>query len=150
MTNFGNLRNKMHIPTYKVNIDYTHAVNKATERNIVVYDEGARRFTRRLIAIMKTVQRRSAGSELSHIILPAEGFYDLAVELNITHGKMYTQLFGVHIQGTYDMGFNDKGGLIDYFLNHLNGHLPNGKEEIVIGLAQKEKDEEKRYLLGSY
>ena len=134
--------------------DWRHAVKKGVERDIVVLDNLAvGQLTRRLIAIMKCVQRRSSeeyfekGSNLTNLLVPMEQFYNLLIEMNIHSNINYIKLYGVLVQGSYDFCFGDEGDLNNYY-EKLGGSFPEGKTEIVIGMAAKEKNEEKRYLLG--
>lgn len=132
-------------------VDWRHSIKLATDRNIIVIDNDAvsGRFTRRLIALMKTVQRRNAGSNLSHLLVPMEAFMDLLVELNINSETESVTIFGIFVQGSYDFSFGDHGDLNHFYLEECGGSMPSHKEEIVIGMSAEEKDEKKRYLLGA-
>lgn len=132
-------------------VDWRHGIKLAANRNLIVYDAVANsgNLSKRLIALMKTVQRRSAGSNLSHLLVPMEAFMSLLIEMNVNSETENVNIFGIFVQGSYDFSFGDHGDLNHYYIEECGGSMPTNKEEIVIGMAKDEKDEKQRYLLGA-
>ena len=131
-----------------------------TDRNIVVFDSDANsnQFTKRLVSLMKTVMRRNAGGNsasnnrgiLTDLYVSPESMEDIRnwgidqVD-EITRREIYTaadgtlnRVFGVNLHDLDELGVGQEYQL--FYSNVLNGTLPSGKSEIVVGLDQRKGD----------
>ena len=145
----------------KMNDDGWHTLLAAgTDRNIVVYDTDAanNQFTKRLVSLMKTVMRRNAGGNstsnnrgiLTDLYVSPESMEDIRnwgidqVD-EITRREIYTaadgsinRVFGVNLHDLDELGVGQEYQL--FYSNILNGTLPSGKSEVVVGLDQRKSD----------
>lgn len=145
----------------KMNDDGWHTLLAAgTDRNIVVFDSDANsnQFTKRLVSLMKTVMRRNAGGNsasnnrgiLTDLYVSPESMEDIRnwgidqVD-EITRREIYTaadgtlnRVFGVNLHDLDELGVGQEYQL--FYSNVLNGTLPSGKSEIVVGLDQRKGD----------
>jgi hypothetical protein len=129
-------------------------------RNIVVYDSdaGANQFTKRLISLMKTVMRRNGGGNstsqnrgtLTDLYLSPEAIEDMRnwnvdqVD-EVTRREIYTaadgtlnRVFGVNLHDLDELGVGMEYQL--FYEDVLNGTLPGGDSEIVVGLDLSKDD----------
>lgn len=145
----------------KMNDDGWHTLLAAgTDRNIVVFDSDANsnQFTKRLVSLMKTVMRRNAGGNstsnnrgiLTDLYVSPESMEDIRnwgidqVD-EITRREIYTaadgtlnRVFGVNLHDLDELGVGQEYQL--FYSSVLNGALPSGKSEIVVGLDQRKSD----------
>ncbi len=148
--------------TRKANDDGWHTLLAAgAGRNIVTYDDAATAglFTKRLVALMKTVMRRNAGGNstslnkghLTDLYLSPESIedirsWDLTQVDDVTRNKIFmageagglTTIFGVTLHDIDELGVNQDYQL--YYQNALTGTLPSDKLEIVVGLDLQNRD----------
>ena len=158
--------------TRKMNNDGWRTLLSAGKgRNLVVYDEAATPglFTKRLIALMKTVMRRTAGGnstsinrgQLTDLYLSPESMedirsWDLTQVDDFTRREIYlagsgegavSTVFGVKLHDIDELGVGQE--FQDYFVNTLGGTLDlrvSGapanalKTELVVGLDLSKSD----------
>lgn len=147
----------------KANDDGWHTLVAAgVGRNLVTYDDAstAGLFTKRLVALMKTVMRRNAGGNstslnrghLTDLYLSPESIedirsWDLTQVDDVTRREIFmatgepgslTRIFGVTLHDIDELGVSQDYEL--YFENTLAGTLPSDKKEIVVGLDLKNRD----------
>lgn len=149
--------------TRKVNNDGWHTlIASGKGRNLSVYDDLATAglFTKRLVALMKTVMRRNAGGnstsvnqgKLTDLYLSPESLedirsWDLSQVDDMTRRDIFlaggeegalTKIFGVTLHDIDELGVAQEYEL--YYENTLGGTLPGSKLEIVIGLDLSKTD----------
>jgi hypothetical protein len=133
-------------------------------RNLTVYDDAATAglFTKRLIALMKTVMRRNAGGnstsvnrgQLTDVYVSPEAMedirsWDLSQVDDFTRREIYlagtgneefgqTSLFGVRLHDLDELGVGQE--YQNYAINTLGVSLPGSKTEIVVGLDLSKGD----------
>lgn len=146
----------------KANDDGFHTVlASGVSRNIVTYDDAATAglFTKRLVALMKTVMRRNAGGnstslnrgKLTDLYLSPEALEDIrswdVTQIDeITRRDIFlagdqgglTSIFGVTLHDLDELGVGQDWQL--YYTNVLGGTLPSDKVEIVVGLDLANRD----------
>lgn len=133
----------------------------AIGRNLSVYDDQATSglFTKRLIALMKTVMRRNAGGnstslnkgKLTDVYLSPESLEDIR-SWDLTQIDEFTRrqifladegdenagesaisiIFGVKLHDIDEFGVAQE--YQNYYVNTLGGTLPSDKQEVIIGL----------------
>jgi hypothetical protein len=145
----------------KMNDDGWHTLLAAgVDRNIVVYDSdaAANQFTKRLVSLMKTVMRRNGGGNsasmnrgmLTDLYVSPEAMEDIRnwgldqVD-EITRREIYTaadgtlnRVFGVNLHDRDELGVGQEYQL--FYSNVLNGTLPSGDSEVVVGLDLRTRD----------
>lgn len=145
----------------KLNDDGWHTLLAAgVDRNIVVFDADAANglFTKRLVSLLKTVMRRNGGGNsastnrgmLTDLYVSPEAMEDIRswgldqVD-EITRREIYTaadgtlnRVFGVNLHDVDELGEGQEYQL--FYSNLLNGTLPSGKSEIVVGLDLRKRD----------
>ena len=145
----------------KMNDDGWHTLLAAgVDRNIVVFDSDAANglFTKRLVSLMKTVMRRNGGGNsastnrgmLTDLYVSPEAMEDIRswgidqVD-EVTRREIYTaadgavnRVFGINLHDIDEIGEGQEYQL--YYSNLLNGTLPSGKSEIVVGLDLRKRD----------
>jgi hypothetical protein len=130
-------------------------------RNLNVYDDAATAglFTKRLVALMKTVMRRNSGGNsgsmgrgvMTDLWLSPEGLedirsWDLTQVDDVTRRQIFlageagglTQIFNVTLHDIDELGVGQEYQL--YYTNVLGGTLPTDKKEIVIGMDLLNQD----------
>ena len=133
-------------------------------RNLTVYDDAATAglFTKRLIALMKTVMRRNAGGnstsvnrgQLTDVYVSPEAMedirsWDLSQVDDFTRREIYlagtgneefgqTSLFGVRLHDLDELGVGQE--YQNYAVNTLGVTLPGSKTELVVGLDLSKGD----------
>lgn len=133
-------------------------------RNLVVYDDAATAgvFTKRLIALMKTIMRRNAGGnstslnrgQLTDLYISPESMedirsWDLSQVDDITRREIYlagtgndnygqSSIFGVKLHDLDELGVGQD--YQNYFTSTLGGSLPGSKLELVVGLDLSKSD----------
>lgn len=134
-------------------------------RALVVYDDNAPKglFSKRLVALGKTVMRRFAGGnstsvnrgKLTDMYLSPEGLedirsWDLTQVDDFTRREIFlnaggelgedslTRIFGVNLHDIDEMGVNQE--FQNYFTNVLGGTMPSNKQEILVGLDLSKDD----------
>lgn len=149
----------------KANNDGWHTLVAAGKgRNLVVYDDAASSglFTKRLVALMKTVMRRNAGGnstsinkgKLTDLYLSPEAIedirsWDLTQVDDVTRREIFmaggedgdgaiTRIFGVNLHDIDELGVGQEYQL--YFTGTLGGSMPTDKVEIVVGLDLSNRD----------
>jgi hypothetical protein len=145
----------------KMNDDGWHTLMAAAvDRNIVVYDSdaNANQFTKRLVSLMKTVMRRNGGGNsastnrgiLTDLYVSPEAMEDIrnwGIDIvdEITRREIYTaadgtlnRIFGINLHDRDELGVGQEYQL--FYTNTLNGTLPGGKGEVVVGLDLRKRD----------
>ena len=146
----------------KANDDGWHTILAAgVNRNIVTYDDAATAglFTKRLVALMKTVMRRNAGGnsaslnrgKLTDLYVSPEALedirsWDLTQVDDVTRREIFlageegglTRIFGVTIHDLDELGVGQD--YQKYYSNVLGGTLSSDKKEIVVGLDLQNRD----------
>lgn len=148
----------------KANNDGWHTLLAAGKgRNIVGYDDAAVHglFTKRLVALMKTLMRRNAGGnstsinrgKLTDLFLSPEALedirsWDVSQIDEVTRREIFlaggeddmslTKIFGVVLHDIDELGDGQEYEL--YYENTLSGTLPTDKDEIVVGLDLRTRD----------
>lgn len=129
-------------------------------RNLVVYDDMASTglFTKRLVALMKTVMRRQAGGnststnrgKLTRLYTSPEAIedirsWDLTQVDDITRREIFIsdeasviRLFNVELRDIDELGIGQE--FQDYYENRLSGTYPGSKTELVVGLDLSKND----------
>lgn len=133
-------------------------------RNLVVYDDAAIAglFTKRLVALMKTVMRRNAGGnstsvnrgQLTDLYVSPESMedlrsWDLSQVDDFTRREIYqagsgneefgqTTIFGVKLHDLDELGVGQE--YQNYAVNTLGVSLPGGKLELAVGLDLSKDD----------
>lgn len=152
---------------HKDNNDAMHTLLAAgVARNLVPYDDNATAglFTKRLVALMKTIMRRNAGGnstsmnqgKLTDLYMSPEGLEDIRSwdlsqiddftrrEIFMAGGKgpdgtsPLTSIYGVALHDIDELGVGQE--FQKYFLNTLSGSFPTDKVELVIGLDLSNRD----------
>jgi hypothetical protein len=145
----------------KLNDDGWHTLLAAgVDRNIVVFDSDASggQFTKRLVSLMKTVMRRNGGGnsasnnrgQLTDLYVSPESMEDIRnwgidqVD-EVTRREIYTaadgtlnRVFGINLHDLDELGEGQEYQL--FFENVLNGSVPSGDAEIVVGLDMRKRD----------
>ena len=145
----------------KMNDDGWHTLLAAgVDRNIVVFDSdaAANQFTKRLVSLMKTVMRRNGGGNsasnnrgmLTDLYVSPEAMEDIRnwgldqVD-EVTRREIYTaadgtlnRVFGVNLHDRDELGVGQQYQL--FYSNVLNGTLPSGDSEVVVGLDLRKRD----------
>lgn len=139
----------------KMNDDGWHTLLAAgVDRNINVFDGDAAngQFTKRLVAMGKTVMARNGGgnstslvkSKLTHMYTSLEAIEDIRGwnldqvddqtrrEIYVSADGGLGNIFGVEIRNLYELGVGQEYQL--FFTNDLGGSMASGDEEIVLGL----------------
>lgn len=138
----------------KINDDGFHVLlAAAADRNIMVYDSDAAvgQLTKRLITIMKIIERRNGGGnttsagrfQLTDLYMSPENQGDIAnwgVDMLdefsrrevMQNDGVLTRLFGVNLHVLDELGSGNT--YQDYFTNTLGGALASTDEELLIGL----------------
>jgi hypothetical protein len=145
----------------KMNDDGWHTLlAAAVDRNIVVFDSdaNANQFTKRLVSLMKTVMRRNGGGNsasnnrgiLTDLYVSPEAMEDIrnwGVDIvdEVTRREIYTaadgsinRIFGVNLHDRDELGVGQEYQL--FYSSVLNGTLPSGKAEVVVGLDLRKRD----------
>ena len=145
----------------KMNDDGWHTLMAAAvDRNIVVFDSdaNANQFTKRLVSLMKTVMRRNGGGNsastnrgiLTDLYVSPEAMEDIrnwGIDIvdEITRREIYTaadgtlnRIFGINLHDRDELGVGQEYQL--FYTNTLNGTLPSGKGEVVVGLDLRKRD----------
>lgn len=146
----------------KANNDGWHTLLAAgAGRNIIPYDDAATAglFTKRLVALMRTIMRRNAGGnstslnkgKLTDLYLSPESIedirsWDLTQVDDATRNKIFlagdegglTKIFGVTLHDIDELGVNQD--YQNYYEDVLGGTLPTDKVEIVVGLDLQNRD----------
>lgn len=151
----------------KFNTDGWHVLLAAgAGRNIITYDDAATAglFTKRLVALMKTVMRRNAGGGnasstnqgmLTDLWLSPEALedirsWDLSQIDDVSRREIFlagggstgeqavARIFGVSLHILDELGVNQE--YQKYFANTLGGTMPTDKVEIVVGLDLANRD----------
>jgi len=145
----------------KMNDDGWHTLLAAgVDRNIIVYDSdaGAGQFTKRLVSLMKTVMRRNGGGNsastnrgmLTDLYVSPEAMEDIrnwGVDQvdEVTRREIYTaadgtlnRVFGINLHDRDELGEGQEYQL--FFSDVLNGSVPSGDAEIVVGLDMRKRD----------
>ena len=140
-------------------------VSAGSARNLIVYDAAAPKgfYSKRLVALMKTVMRRQAGGNATSInmgkltdmyvspeMLENVRLWDLTQVDDFTRREIFmapmdrtgemslTRVFGVDLHDIDELGVGQEYEL--YFEQTLGGVLPSGKQEIVVGLDLQRSD----------
>jgi len=145
----------------KMNDDGWHTLLAAgVDRNIVVFDSDASggQFTKRLVSLMKTVMRRNGGGnsasnnrgQLTDLYVSPEAMEDIRnwgidqVD-EVTRREIYTaadgtlnRVFGINLHDLDELGEGQEYQL--FFESVLNGSVPSGDSEIVVGLDMRKRD----------
>lgn len=151
----------------KDNQDGWHTILAAgVNRNLIVYDDAAPQglFTKRLVALAKTIMRRNAGGNstsinqgrLTDLYVSPESLEDVRSwdltqvddftrrEIFIMDGQEPTgepslvRIFGVTLHDIDEFGVGQE--FQTYYSNILGGTLPTNKTEIMVGLDLKHDD----------
>jgi hypothetical protein len=132
------------------------------DRNIVVFDSDADsgQFTKRLVSLLKTVMRRNGGGNsastnrgmLTDLYVSPEAVEDIRnwgldqVD-EVTRREIYVagdgggvlnRVFGVNLHDIDELGEGQEYQL--FYENVLNGSLPTGDTELVVGLDLRKRD----------
>lgn len=133
-------------------------------RNLVVYDDAATAglFTKRLVALMKTVMRRNAGGnstsinkgKMTDLYLSPESIedmrsWDLTQVDDVTRRQIFmdngddgepvfTKIFGVTLHDIDELGVGQD--YQTYYTGTLGGTMPSDKQEIMVGLDLFNRD----------
>jgi hypothetical protein len=147
----------------KMNDDGWHTLLAAgVDRNIVVFDSDADsgQFTKRLVSLLKTVMRRNGGGNsastnrgmLTDLYVSPEAVEDIRnwgidqVD-EVTRREIYVagdgsgtlnRVFGVNLHDIDELGEGQEYQL--FYENVLNGSLPAGDTELVVGLDLRKRD----------
>ena len=147
----------------KMNDDGWHTLMAAgVDRNIVVFDSDADsgQFTKRLVSLLKTVMRRNGGGNsastnrgmLTDLYVSPEAVEDIRnwgidqVD-EVTRREIYVagdgsgslnRIFGVNLHDIDELGEGQEYQL--FYDNVLNGSLPSGDVELVVGLDLRKRD----------
>jgi hypothetical protein len=147
----------------KMNDDGWHTLMAAgVDRNIVVFDSDADsgQFTKRLVSLLKTVMRRNGGGNsastnrgmLTDLYVSPEAVEDIRnwgidqVD-EVTRREIYVagdgsgslnRIFGVNLHDIDELGEGQEYQL--FYDNVLNGSLPSGDSELVVGLDLRKRD----------
>lgn len=147
----------------KMNDDGWHTLMAAgVDRNIVVFDSDADngQFTKRLVSLLKTVMRRNGGGNsastnrgmLTDLYVSPEAVEDIRnwgidqVD-EVTRREIYVagdgsgslnRIFGVNLHDIDELGEGQEYEL--FYENVLNGSLPTGDVELVVGLDLRKRD----------
>ena len=147
----------------KMNDDGWHTLMAAgVDRNVVVFDSDADsgQFTKRLVSLLKTVMRRNGGGNsastnrgmLTDLYVSPEAVEDIRnwgidqVD-EVTRREIYVagdgsgslnRLFGVNLHDIDELGEGQEYQL--FYENVLNGNLPTGDVELVVGLDLRKRD----------
>lgn len=147
----------------KMNDDGWHTLLAAgVDRNIVVFDSDADagQFTKRLVSLLKTVMRRNGGGNsastnrgmLTDLYVSPEAVEDIRnwgidqVD-EVTRREIYVagdgsgslnRIFGVNLHDIDELGEGQEYQL--FYDNILNGNLPSGDTELVVGLDLRKRD----------
>lgn len=147
----------------KMNDDGWHTLLAAgVDRNIVVFDSDADagQFTKRLVSLLKTVMRRNGGGNsastnrgmLTDLYVSPEAVEDIRnwgidqVD-EVTRREIYVagdgsgslnRIFGVNLHDIDELGEGQEYQL--FYDNILNGSLPSGDTELVVGLDLRKRD----------
>lgn len=151
--------------TRKRNADGWHTLLAAgVGRGLVGYDDAAQAglFTKRLIALMKTIMRRQAGGnstslnrgKLTDVYVSPESLedirsWDLTQVDDFTRREIFlggqedtespiTKIFNVTLHDIDEIGVGQE--YQNYYLNTLGGTLPASKTEVVVGLDLSKDD----------
>ncbi len=147
----------------KANADGWHTILGAgVGRNLVTYDDAATAglFTKRLVALMKTIMRRNAGGnstslnrgKLTDLYLSPEALedirsWDLTQVDDVTRREIFlaggdgaamTRIFNVVLHDLDELGVNQE--FQTYAEDTLGGTLPSDKVEFVVGLDLMNRD----------
>ena len=147
----------------KMNDDGWHTLMAAgVDRNVVVFDSDADsgQFTKRLVSLLKTVMRRNGGGNsastnrgmLTDLYVSPEAVEDIrnwGVDQvdEVTRREIYVagdgsgslnRLFGVNLHDIDELGEGQEYQL--FYENVLNGSLPTGDVELVVGLDLRKRD----------
>lgn len=147
----------------KMNDDGWHTLMAAgVDRNIVVFDSDADsgQFTKRLVSLLKTVMRRNGGGNsastnrgmLTDLYVSPEAVEDIrnwGVDQvdEVTRREIYVagdgsgslnRIFGVNLHDIDELGEGQEYQL--FYENVLNGSLPTGDVELVVGLDLRKRD----------
>jgi hypothetical protein len=145
----------------KMNDDGWHTLlAAAVDRNIVVYDSDASAglFTKRLVSLMKTVMRRNGGGNsasnnrgmLTDLYVSPEAMEDIRSwgidqidevtrrEIYLAADGSVNRVFGINLHDLDELGEGQQYQL--FYSNVLNGTLPSGKSELVVGLDLRKRD----------
>jgi hypothetical protein len=145
----------------KMNDDGWHTLLAAgVDRNIVVYDTDASTglFTKRLVSLMKTVMRRNGGGNsasnnrgmLTDLYVSPEAMEDIRSwgidqidevtrrEIYLAADGSVNRVFGINLHDLDELGEGQQYQL--FYSNVLNGTLPSGKAELVVGLDLRKRD----------
>lgn len=151
----------------KDNQDAWHTILAAgVNRNLVVYDDQAptSMFTKRLVALSKTIMRRNAGGNstsinqghLTDLYMSPEGLedvrsWDLTQVDDFTRREIFVmdgdeptgepsvvRIFGVNLHDIDEFGVGQEFQV--YYQNVLGGTIPTNKTEIMVGLDLKHDD----------
>lgn len=151
----------------KDNQDAWHTILAAVvNRNLIVYDDQASAglFTKRLVALSKTIMRRNAGGNstsinqgrLTDMYVSPESLEDVRSwdltqiddfsrrEIFLDEGKEPTgepsiiRIFGVNLHDIDEFGVGQEFQV--YYQNVLGGTLPSNKTEVSVGLDLKHDD----------
>jgi hypothetical protein len=147
----------------KMNDDGWHTLMAAgVDRNVVVFDSDADsgQFTKRLVSLLKTVMRRNGGGNsastnrgmLTDLYVSPEAVEDIRnwgidqVD-EVTRREIYVagdgsgslnRIFGVNLHDIDELGEGQEYQL--FYENVLNGSLPTGDVELVVGLDLRKRD----------
>jgi len=147
----------------KMNDDGWHTLLAAgVDRNIVVFDSDADagQFTKRLVSLLKTVMRRNGGGNsastnrgmLTDLYVSPEAVEDIRnwgidqVD-EVTRREIYVagdgsgslnRIFNVNLHDIDELGEGQEYQL--FYDNILNGNLPSGDTELVVGLDLRKRD----------
>ena len=145
----------------KMNDDGWHTLLAAgVDRNIVVYDTDASAglFTKRLVSLMKTVMRRNGGGNsasnnrgmLTDLYVSPEAMEDIRSwgidqidevtrrEIYLAADGSVNRVFGINLHDLDELGEGQQYQL--FYSNVLNGTLPSGTAELVVGLDLRKRD----------
>lgn len=145
----------------KVNDDAWHTlVYTGADRNIIVYDPdaAASQFSKRLVSLMKLAMRRNGGGnsassnrgQLTDLYVSPEAIESIRNwgvdevdettrrELITNEGGLMTRIFGVNLHDLDELGIGQEYQL--FFEDALDGTLPSGDSEIVVGLDLSNRD----------
>ena len=145
----------------KMNDDGWHTLLAAgVDRNIVVYDSDASSglFTKRLVSLMKTVMRRNGGGNsasnnrgmLTDLYVSPEAMEDIRSwgldqidevtrrEIYLAADGSVNRVFSINLHDLDELGEGQQYQL--FYSNVLNGTLPSGKAELVVGLDLRKRD----------
>lgn len=146
--------------TRKNNNDGWHVIVAAGKgRNLLVTDSvaSAGYFSKRLVALMKTVMRRNAGGnstsinrgKLTDLYVSPEAMEDIRTwdisqvddftrrEIFVSQDGGFSQIFGVNLHEIDELGVSQEYQL--YYTSTLSGSL-SGKSELVVGLDLEKRD----------